>query len=451
MTKELPIQSLAALQDGYRSARFTPSDVLAEVTRRIEANGQDNVWILRLSQGDIRRQLEDIENRRRSGAALPLYGAPFAAKDNYDVRGLATTAACPAFTYVAEKTATVVSRLMAAGAILVGKTNMDQFATGLTGARSPYGVPRNPHAAEYIPGGSSSGSAVAVAAGLVTLYLGTDTAGSGRVPAGFNNVVGIKPTRGLLSIEGIVPACRSLDCASVFATDVATAQSVMGVAQAEDPADIFSRRQPDGAIPKIDVVGVLPEKQREFFGDADAAEIYERGIARLGKASFVCKQIDFTAFREAAEMLYNGPWMAERDVAVGEFIRSKPDAVVPVTRAAILGSERFSAADAFRAYYRLRELRRETENIWQQVRALYLPTAPTIYRIEDVLADPSATNGRLSYYTNFVNLLDLCAVSVPSGFSPRKLPVGATFVGQAFHDPALCRLAETYLRTQSAV
>jgi allophanate hydrolase len=450
MSKELPLKSVASLQEGYRSGSFTPSEVLAEVTRRMEAGERDNVWILRLTAGQIGRQLDDLESRRRSGVALPLYGVPFAVKDNYDVERLPTTAACPDFSYVAEKTATVVSRLTNAGAILVGKTNMDQFATGLTGTRSPYGVPRNPYGAEYVPGGSSSGSAVAVGAGTVTFSLGTDTAGSGRVPAGFNNIVGIKPTRGLLSIEGIVPACRSLDCASVFAADVSTGATVTTIAQAEDPGDIFSRPQPASSVAEIRSVGILRDKQREFFGDESAARVYERGIERLGKAGIGCKEIDFSYFREAAEMLYNGPWMAERDVAVGRFIRGNPDAVVPVTRAAILGSEKFSAADAFRAYYKLRELRRQTGPVWNEVGALYLPTTPTIYKVADVLADPSGTNGRLSYYTNFVNLLDLCAVSVPSGYSPQKVPIGATFVAPAFHDKAVWRLGEAFMRTQDA-
>jgi allophanate hydrolase len=447
MAKELPIQSLAALHEGYRLGRHEPSDVLAEVTRRTDADERDSVWILRLTASQIGHQLEKIESRRRSGLQLPLYGVPFAVKDNYDVTGLATTAACPEFSYIPEKTATVVFRLIEAGAILIGKTNMDQIATGLTGARSPYGIPRNPYGAEYIPGGSSSGSAVAVAAGLVTFSLGTDTAGSGRVPAGFNNIVGIKPTRGLLSIEGIVPACRSLDCASVFAADVNTAEAVAKIAQAEDPADIFSRKQVEFSA-EIRTIGILPAAQREFCGDQSSAAVYEHGIDRLSRSGFSCKQFDFTPFREAAEMVYNGPWMAERDVAVGQFIRSNPDAVVPVTRAAILASEKFSAADAFRAYYRLRELRRETAKVWQVVDALYLPTTPTIYKIDEVLADPSGTNGRLSYYTNFVNLLDLCAISVPSGFSSQKYPVGATFVAPAFHDNALCRLGNAYMSAQ---
>jgi allophanate hydrolase len=329
---------------------------------------------------------------------------------------------------------------------LVGKTNLDQFATGLTGGRSPYGIPRNPYGPEYIPGGSSSGSAVAVGSGLVTFSLGTDTAGSGRIPAGFNNIVGLKPTRGLLSIAGIVPACRSLDCASIFAADVETAKAVFAVAAAPDPSDIFSRIA-QHKNRRIRRVGILSIGQREFFGDQEAARIYEAGIDRLRRLDLVCSEFDFAPFREAAEMVYNGPWMAERDVAVGEFIRKNPESVVPVTRAAITASSKFTAADAFRAYYRLRELRAVAGKTWSNVDAIFVPTAPTIYTVDEVVADPSGPNARLSYYTNFVNLLDLCALAVPSGFSSRKLPVGVTFIAEAFQDDSLCELGADYVRS----
>jgi allophanate hydrolase len=333
-----------------------------------------------------------------------------------------------------------------AGGILVGKTNLDQFATGLTGARSPYGVPKNAYNKDYIPGGSSSGSAVAVASGLVSFALGTDTAGSGRIPAGFNNVVGLKPTRGLLSITGIVPACRSLDCVAIFATDTFCAERVMDVTAAIDTSDAFSRGFPPNTKPlTVRKIGILRSKDRQFYGDDAAAAIYQDGVDRLQQMGFSCQEIDFDPFREAANMLYNGPWMAERDVAVGDFIRRKPESVVEVTRNAIMSASRFSAADAFKAYYRIKELRVSIRPTWSKVDAIFVPTAPTIYRVDEVLKDPAATNGRLSHYTNFVNLLDLCAIAVPSGFNANGLPVGATFIAPAFHDRDLIAAGRTYM------
>ena len=442
MAQDIPISSLTELQAGYAAGAYTPVDVVEEVLRRIDAAGDDRAWILRLSREDMTRRAAELG--ANGPGALPLYGVPFAVKDNMDVAGLPTTAGCPDFAYMPSRTAPVVRRLLDAGALLVGKTNLDQFATGLTGTRSPYGVPRNPYGKDYVPGGSSSGSAVAVASGLVSFALGTDTAGSGRVPAGFNNIVGLKPTRGLLSISGIVPACRSLDCVAIFAPDMHCAEAAFTVAAAPDPTDAFSRDFPHAEVRPIRRVGILRGADRQFYGDEEAASLYERGIDGLHRLGIACRDIDFAPFREAAEMLYNGPWMAERDVAVGDFIRRKPESVVEVTRNAIIASSRFSAADAFRAYYRIRELRAGTRATWSEVDAIFVPTAPTIYRIEEVLEDPAGTNGRLSCYTNFVNLLDLCAVAVPSGFRTDGLPVGATLIAPAFQDRAVIALARAY-------
>jgi len=445
MSLEAAISDIERLHAGYAAGSFTPLDVVEEVDRRIKAAGKDHVWIVRLPKDDLLRRAAELDGRRADRQSLPLYGVPFAVKDNMDIECLPTSAGCPDFSYVATETAPVVRRLLDAGGILIGKTNLDQFATGLTGCRSPYGVPRNPYNKDYIPGGSSSGSAVAVASGLVTFALGTDTAGSGRVPAGFNNIVGLKPSRGLLSITGIVPACRSLDCVSIFAKDTTCAEIAMRASAAPDPSDAFSRSFPAGIQSnEIRKIGILRSADRQFFDDDAAATIYQQGIERLARSGFLCREIDFGPFREAAEMLYNGPWMAERDVAVGDYIRSRPASVVEVTRNAIMSGSRFSAADAFKAYYRIKELRVATRATWSNVEAIFVPTTPTIYRVDEVLKDPAATNGRLSHYTNFVNLLDLCAIAVPSGFTATGLPVGATFIAPAFHDRAVIAAGRTF-------
>src|SRR5215471_12088016 len=444
MTEQIPIARMSELMAGYAARRYSPTDVVEEVIRRIAAAGDDHVWIVRVPREELLRRAAELA--REPTTSAPLYGVPFAVKDNMDVRGMPTTAGCPEFAYRAAQTAPVVQRLLDAGAILVGKTNLDQFATGLTGARSPYGVPRNPHDPAYIPGGSSSGSAVAVASGLVSFALGTDTAGSGRVPASFNNIVGLKPTRGLLSISDIVPACRSLDCVAIFAMDVNCAKTVLNVATWPDVTDAFSRESPpQSKAPVIRKIGILRSADRQFYGDDGAAAIYQNGVERLKRLGFDCQDIDFGPFREAAEMLYNGPWMAERDVAVGDFIRRKPESVVEVTRHAIMSASKFSAADAFKAFYRIKELRVATNATWSKVDAMFVPTTPTIYRVDEVLKDPAATNGRLSQYTNFVNLLDLCAIAVPSAFSTNGLPVGATLIAPAFCDQGVIVAGQTYM------
>lgn len=444
MSEEIAVTNVAQLREGYLAGRYIPLDVIKEVNRRIETADGDNVWILRLSREET--ALRAAELARLKASELPLYGVPFAVKDNIDVEGLPTTAGCPEFSYIARRTAPVVQRLLDAGGILVGKANLDQFATGLTGVRSPYGVPKNPYDESYIPGGSSSGSAVAVARGFVSFALGTDTAGSGRVPAGFNNVVGLKPTRGLLSNTGIVPACRSLDCVAIFAMDTDCTAAVMKVAAVPDVTDAFSREiPPQFKAPTVQKIGILRSADRQFYGDENAAAIYESGVQRLRRLGFVCRDIDFGPFREAAEMLYSGPWMAERDVAVGDFIRRKPESVIEVTRDAIMGASRFSAADAFKAFYRLKELRRSTRATWSEVDAIFVPTTPTIYRVDEVLKEPAVMNARLSHYTNFVNLLDLCAIAVPSGFTANGLPVGATLIAPAFCDRAVIATGQAYV------
>jgi allophanate hydrolase len=436
---------IAALKARYASGALRPPAVVAGILERIARRGKDPTWISLVPRAELEARAAELE--RHAPAGLPLYGIPFAIKDNIDWRGLPTTAACPEFAYLPDASATVVRRLFAAGAILVGKTNLDQFATGLVGVRSPYGVPANSFDPRYIPGGSSSGSAVAVAAGLVSFSLGTDTAGSGRVPAAFNNIVGLKPTRGLLSARGVVPACRSLDCVSIFGLTAADTAAVLRVAQGFDPADPFSRRAlpPARALPRSFAglrFGVPREDQLEFFGSFETPRLFEQMLERLSGMGAERVTVDFAPFLETARLLYEGPWVAERYVAIREFIERKPKALHPVTAAIIGGAKRFSANDAFSAYYRLQALRRQTAPVWDAIDILVTPTAGTIYRLEELEAEPVKLNANLGYYTNFMNLLDLAAIAVPAGFQRNGLPFGVTLVAPAFNDEVLCSLGE---------
>jgi allophanate hydrolase len=388
----------------------------------------------------------------------PLAGLTFAIKDNIDLAGAPTTAACPGFAYTPSESAHVVERLLAAGALPLGKTNLDQFATGLVGTRSPCGAPRNVFNSEYISGGSSSGSAVAVAAGLVDFALGTDTAGSGRVPAAFNAIIGLKPTKGRLGTRGVVPACRSLDCVSIFARDLATTARVLAAAEGFDPADPFSRPKPkcpplaDASSGKP-VLGVPRADQLDWFGNPESPALFAAARNRLRDLGFTLVEVDFSPFLDAARLLYEGPWTAERYAAVGAFIE-KHSATPETARAAgldptvaqiILGGRAASAADAFRATYRLAELRRAADTILAAVDALVAPTAGTIYKVSEIAADPVRLNSNLGRYNNFMNLLDLCGLTVPAGHYSFGPGFGLTFIAPAWHDEKLLTLAARYL------
>jgi len=437
MQSILDIATVAGL---YRSGALTPTALLAQVLDRIAAGTDPAVWISVRDRADL---LADAAALEAAGPQpdQPLWGIPFAVKDNIDVAGLPTTAACPAFAYTPDRDATVVARLRAAGAIPVGKTNLDQFATGLNGTRSPYGAPRSVFHPDYIAGGSSSGSAVAVAAGQVCFALGTDTAGSGRVPAAFNNLVGIKPSKGLLPTTGVVPACRSLDCVSVLSATVADGDLVRRVAQGPDAADAFSRPAEDRALTGLRF-GVLAGDEREFFGDREAEALYDAAVARLESLGGTAVPIDYAPFRQSAQLLYGGPWVAERLAAVEAFADRRADAMDPTVRAIILSARAVSAVEAFRGQYRLAALAQATRAVWQAVDLLLLPTAPTIHTVADMLADPVALNANLGRYTNFVNLLDLAAVAVPAGFRADGLPFGLTLVAPAMTDGDLALLAD---------
>jgi allophanate hydrolase len=441
---------LHALGARYRAGSLRPTQLVAGILERIARRGDDKVWIHRVPAAALEARAAALERRGPQG--LPLYGIPFAIKDNIDLADHPTTAGCPAFAYAAKASATVVESLLAAGALPIGKTNLDQFAAGLVGVRSPYGVPVNPFDARYVPGGSSSGSAVAVAAGLASFSLGTDTAGSGRVPAAFNNLVGLKPTRGLLSSRGVVPACWSLDCISIFALTATDAATVLRAARGFDPADPFSRREasPARAMPRAFAgcrIGVPREDQLEFFDNPDTPGLFELMLARLEALGAQRVTIDLEPFLEAARLLYDGPWVAERYVAIREFIERQPEALHPVTREIIGGATRYSAIDAYAAYYRLKALQRKTAPVWDAVDILVAPTAGTIYRIAEVEADPVRLNSNLGRYTNFMNLLDLSAIAVPAGFQRDGLPFGVTLIAPAFADEALCALGALAQRT----
>ncbi len=445
----LDLDSLRA----FYAAGGSPLDVAEAVAERMVAYARVDpaVFISPVSRENLRAAAEALLASAPEPNSLPLWGVFFAVKDNIDVAGLPTTAACPAFVYQPEADATVVRRLREAGAIVIGKANLDQFATGLNGTRSPHGAPRSTFDPAYISGGSSSGSAVAVAAGLCSFSLGTDTAGSGRIPAAFNNLVGIKPTPGLVSTTGVVPACRSLDCVTVFAGSVADGVAVRRVAEGFDAADVFSRRAVPATLPAEGLrVGVLAGAEREFFGDADVERLYDGALAHAKDLGAVLVPIDYAPFREAAALLYGGPWVAERLAAVEPFLDAHADAMDGTVRAVIEGARRFSAADAFKGRYALEALRRRTDAEWDRVDVLLLPTAPTTYTVAAMKADPVRLNSNLGLYTNFANLLDCAAIAVPAGFGRTGLPAGVTLVGRAFADDALAPFADALHRACGA-
>ncbi|HYP88291.1 MAG TPA: allophanate hydrolase [Polyangiaceae bacterium] len=434
------ISPVIELVSAYRDGTKNPADELKACLRKIEADGEAPVWISRFDEAQVLAQLEAADRNS------PLYGVPFAVKDNIDVAGLPTTAACPDFSYLPARHASVVERLTVAGAIVIGKTNLDQFATGLVGTRTPYGICSSVFDDRYISGGSSSGSAVAVAKGQVPFALGTDTAGSGRVPAAFNALVGLKPTRGLLSTRGVVPACRSLDCVSLFTRSVADAQLLLPLTAAFDAEDPFSRpRSAIGALgdgpPRI---GVPRAEDLQFFGDEESAELFAAAIERARTLGAEITPFDLTPFREAAALLYAGPWVAERLLTVAELLERKPEAIHPVVRGIVEGGRRYGADATFRALYRLGELRAEAARALVGLDALLLPTAPTHYTIQEVLDSPLELNSRLGTYTNFVNLLDLSALAVPAGYKRSGMPFGVTFMAPAFHDARLLELGRRF-------
>jgi len=437
--------SISHLQSEYRAGRLTPTQLVTQLADYIHQADTHHIWIHRLSLEDMLMYAKKLEGQ--SSERLPLYGIPFAIKDNIDLAGTPTTAACPAYAYTPSKSATVVQQLIDAGAIPVGKTNLDQFATGLVGVRSPYGACKNSIHPDYISGGSSAGSAVAVALEMATFSLGTDTAGSGRVPAAFNNLIGVKPSCGLLSTQGLLPACRTLDCISIFAKNLDDAQAVLNVAQGFDALDAYSRKKACHAPLKFEEnfkFGVPKTAQLQFFGNTETPALFSAAIKHMEKIGGEAVEVDFSPLIETARLLYEGPWVAERYAAIQDFIATKPEALHPVTLKIIESAKKINAVDTFQAFYTLKMLQREAAKVWDLVDVMLTPTAGTIYKISEVEADPIQTNTNLGYYTNYMNLLDLSALAIPAGFQKNGLPFGITLFAPAFSDDALLNLAKKY-------
>lgn len=437
--------SVSAIAADVRSGRRRAVDVARAALACADAyeSVQRGVWIARVPAPAVLAAAAAVDMQVMAGEVLPLAGVPFAVKDNIDVAGMETTAACPAFAYDARATAPVVQSLLDAGAVLIGKTNLDQFATGLVGARSPYGALGAVYNRDYVSGGSSSGSAVAVAAGLVGFALGTDTAGSGRVPAAFNHLVGLKPTRGRWSTRGVVPACRSLDCVTVMTSTAADAALVDDCVAGFDEADPYAREnaagEAFGASFRVGVPATLA-----WLSDVQSEALFRKAVARIEAMGGTIVDVDIAPLLDAAKLLYQGPWVAERTIAVEALLARDPDAIHPVVRAIVEGGLGLSAMDTFKAEYRLMTYRRDAERLWRGIDVLLLPTTATTYRIREVLAEPVTLNAQLGLYTNFVNLLDMSAVAVPAGFRDNDTGFGVTLIAPAWSDRALLALAQRY-------
>ncbi|MCC3702863.1 allophanate hydrolase [Rouxiella badensis] len=439
-------------QRHYQSAPLSLRSSLGIVLNSLDE--RDNAWLYRATPTQLEEQITQLETLREQAggslATLPLYGVPFAVKDNIDVAGWPTTAACPAFEYIAQADATVVANLQAKGAIVIGKTNLDQFATGLVGTRSPHGAVKNTFNPNYVSGGSSSGSASVLARGLVAFSLGTDTAGSGRVPAGFNNIVGLKPTKGWLSNRGVVPACRLNDCVSIFALSVADAAYAATLAGGYDAEDAYSRANPHTAPaamssqPRFAVPDSL-----EFFGDTESEKAFQLALDKLVSSGVSLVNIDFTPFKALAEQLYYGAWVAERTVAVGKIFEDTPEVMDPVVRGIVASGLNYSATDAWKAEYLRAELSRKINQALEGFDALVVPTSPTLRTLDEMVQEPVLFNSQFGTYTNFTNLADLCALALPSSIRDDGLPSGITLIAPAWHDAALAAFGRQWQRSLS--
>ncbi|MDB5652975.1 MAG: allophanate hydrolase [Tardiphaga sp.] len=438
-------ETIADIVAAHRAGTQTPAQTVARSFARIHAHGDPAIFISLRNEAEA--LAEAVALAARDASLLPLYGVPVAVKDNIDVAGMPTTAACPAFAYTPTRDASSVARLRAAGAIIIGKTNLDQFATGLVGVRSPYGIPKNAMRDDLIPGGSSSGSAVAVSAGLVPLALGTDTAGSGRVPAMLNNIVGLKPSLGLIPTAGVVPACRTLDCVSIFTLTVDDAMAALDVMGGYDSHDPYSRPRQVGAMtafPNGLRLGVPRNGQLIFFGDTVSERAYGEALKRWTALGATLVEFDLEPFYETARLLYDGPWVAERLLVIRDLLASAPDAIHPVTREITIAGARQSATDTFAALYKLQGLKRTAETAFADIDALVLPTAPTAYTTAQVLANPIELNSRLGTYTNFVNLLDLCGLALPAALRADGIPFGITLLAPGGDDARLASLGRVF-------
>jgi len=441
--------TLLHVKQNYAQNACTPRELVQQIKERIAHFSDNPIWLYVLSDAELEPYLTKLE--QASVEDLPLYGVPFAIKDNIDLAGIPTTAACPDFTYVPERSAFVVEKLIEAGAIPIGKTNLDQFATGLVGTRSPYGACQNSIDKRYISGGSSSGSAVSVALDMVVFSLGTDTAGSGRVPAAFNNILGLKPSKGLLSTSGVVPACRSLDCVSIFAKSTEDMRAVFNVAASYDAEDVYSRKMPvkGKTFSSSFRFGVPKAEQLAFFGDSEAKELFYHAIKAFERLGGERVEVDFSPFLEAANLLYSGPWVAERYVAIKELLTKNPQSLMEVTRTIISSGESKRASDYFEAEYQLKAYKRQSERVMERVDFMLTPTTGTIYSIDEVNANPIELNTNLGYYTNFMNLLDFSAYAIPAGKRNNGLPLGITLFANAFEEETLMHFGANYLHKET--
>ena len=435
--------SVAEILESHASGPGSPTKTAARIADAIGARGDDGTWLSTVPRDELIAAAAEIENRP-GARALPLYGVPFGVKDNIDVAGVPTTLACPDYAYLADATAPAVQRLLNAGALYVGKTNLDQFATGLNGTRTPYTVPRSVFGGELISGGSSSGSAVAVALGQVPFAVATDTAGSGRVPAAFNGVVGFKPSRGLISTVGLVPACKSLDCVSLMAGCIDDVDRVFDVMAARDHNDAWSRdRGPQyGGAPLR--IGLPPEDELEFFGDdamRSAHMAFRRRLTADGGNAAQTVDVPLGTFLEAGSLLYQGPWVAERLVEFGDFLAEQPESIHPVVREILSGAVKYTAVDAFAALQLLQVLKARAAVLWRSMDVLVVPTIGTTFTVDELVAAPIERNTMLGHYTHFANLLDLCGVAVPTGTSVDGRPCSAVVLGPAPSDDTVLHVA----------
>jgi allophanate hydrolase len=443
---------LESLIQSYQDNLFAPKAVVDFIYTKIKDQGERGVWTYLVPKDQVLERVNLIEALGpEERSRMPLWGVPFSVKDCIDIKGIPTSAACPDFSYIPENTNPVVQKILDAGGILIGKTNLDQFATGLVGIRTGFEVPCNPFDADYIPGGSSSGAAVSVSLGLVSFAVGTDTGGSGRVPAGFNNIVGLKPTRGLLSTTYTVHACRSLDCLSIFALTASDALDVFNIVQWYDSNNPLSRPNSDPPARLANFTkgqafcfGVPKPSQRAFFGNVEVERLFDEAIEALCDLGGTCIEIDYSPFLAANELLFSGSWVAERYNSVGKFIEDNPDSVYPVTRKIIMSANEIKACQAFDEIYLLEQLKRKVYPLWDQIDILMVPTTGTIYKIKDVEENPLQLNSTLGYYTNFVNLLDLAAIAVPNGFQSTGLPTGVTLVSLPFTEKFLTGVGQLF-------
>jgi allophanate hydrolase len=433
------------LKEGYKSGEFSPKEVLSSIKQKIQEYTEHNIWIYILTDNQLEPYLKNLEGKNID--ALPLYGIPFAIKDNIDLANIPTTAACKEYEYIPNKSAFVVDALIKAGAIPIGKTNLDQFATGLVGTRSPYGECKNSIDPKYISGGSSSGSAVAVALEMASFSLGTDTAGSGRVPAAFNNLIGLKASKGVVSTSGVVPACRSLDCVTLFAKGLKDIESVFEIVNKYDEEDIYSRvYEKKSCEAKSAFTFAIPKKEQlKFFGDSEAEKLFFEAVEKFQSIGGDVVEIDYEPLNESANLLYSGPWVTERYIAIKDIITKTPQLVDKTVRTIISGGDKPDAINYFESEYTLKKNKKYVNKIFDKYEFLLTPTTGTIYTIDEVKNDPIALNTNLGYYTNFMNLLDLSAIAVPAGLREKGLPFGVTIVADKFEEDKLFNYALKYL------